>query len=650
MAVMKTRWIVVLTCISLPAFVPFRVAYSADEPTERSYAVNLINENLRKDAHAVVRDDITIIDIRDRRNGTIKRKRAVTIFDSKGREYGQFGESYDKFWKLWDLDGVILDQDGNEIRTLKKDDTHDFSGGSSYSLYEDWRVRTAELLYDHYPYTVVFTSEIVLNGILGWPSWIGQDDETALEYSRYEVTLPEGEKLRYWTNSDTVQPQVTQKDGRPTYVWEARNLKKLTDAEQQEELDKRTIVVQSAPALFEMEGYEGDMREWRSLGNWMAKLYHGRDALPDSLRKEIHTLVDSIKTPREKATMLYRYLQNKTRYVSIQIGIGGWQPFDASFVYQHGYGDCKALSNYMASLLKEAGIPAYPVLIKAGRWSDPLYHEDFPSNQFNHVIVCVPMERDSLWLECTSSRHPAGHLGAFTENRFALLLTSQGGEIVHTPSSRASENVRARTAHFVLSFTGRAEGTVTTLETGNYQDEVRSALADASPEDRTKWLLNDLNVSNAEVRDLVLRGFDEPGLDVAFSFDMRVPRYASVSNERIFLPLNLAEKITIIPKDVKERRSPVRYDYPSIKIDSITYSLPPEFKVESLPAEVNLNASFASYDAKTVRSGDSALTYIRRREIRERVVPPAMYQEYRKFWAEIVKADRAQAVLIRKEK
>jgi len=53
--------------------------------------------------------------------------------------------------------------------------------------------------------------------------------------------------------------------------------------------------------------------------------------------------------------------------VSIQIGIGGWQPFDASTVQRLSYGDCKALANYMKTLLEAVGLSANYCLVNAGK-------------------------------------------------------------------------------------------------------------------------------------------------------------------------------------------------------------------------------------------------------------------------------------------
>ena len=67
-------------------------------------------------------------------------------------------------------------------------------------------------------------------------------------------------------------------------------------------------------------------------------------------------MVKNATTDREKAAILYNYMQNNMRYVSIQLGIGGLRPFPASFVDDKKYGDCKALSNYLKSALDAVGV------------------------------------------------------------------------------------------------------------------------------------------------------------------------------------------------------------------------------------------------------------------------------------------------------
>src|SRR5690606_4540730 len=102
-------------------------------------------------------------------------------------------------------------------------------------------------------------------------------------------------------------------------------------------------------------------------------------------------------------------------------------------VEKTGYGDCKALSNYMVALLGSVGIKGYYSLIMAGENFTPL-QTDFPSSQFNHVVVAVPNGSDTLWLECTSQTQPFGYLGSFTDDRYALMILDDGATLVKTGS------------------------------------------------------------------------------------------------------------------------------------------------------------------------------------------------------------------------
>ena len=101
-------------------------------------------------------------------------------------------------------------------------------------------------------------------------------------------------------------------------------------------------------------------------GILMNRLYEGRDILTPEVKSEIRALTANATSDTEKVHIVYDYLQKNTRYVSVQLGIGGWQPFDAEYVYENKYGDCKALTWFMKSMLETIGIKSYPALVSAG--------------------------------------------------------------------------------------------------------------------------------------------------------------------------------------------------------------------------------------------------------------------------------------------
>ncbi len=252
---------------------------------------------------------------------------------------------YDKFIDIDELDGRIVDANGKEIRDLGDEDLKDYSAFSSYSLYEDDRVKAAELFYDKFPYKIEYTYQKSFDGYINWPSWFSRESTDPVELSRFEVLVPDNFKLRYWCSSTTIKPQISE-EGK-LYTWQAENLIKLSYDAVGESIYDVSTAVKIAPSNFEIEGYQGSMRTWKDFGLWAYNLYKDKTELSESVLKEIKAVYSPSDSDREKVLKLYKHLQSQTRYVSVQLGVGAWQPFDAMYVYDHGYGDCKALSNYM---------------------------------------------------------------------------------------------------------------------------------------------------------------------------------------------------------------------------------------------------------------------------------------------------------------
>ncbi|MGE5354309.1 MAG: DUF3857 domain-containing protein [Acidobacteriota bacterium] len=618
---------------------------------ENEYNSRKIPSFLKKDADAVIREDYVRFEVKNEKRAVQKVKRAVTIFSKDKQDYGQLVLWYDKFVQIESLEGRILDANGEEVRELEKGDMHDVSAFSSYSLYEDNRVKTAELYYDRFPYTVEFTYEISYDGYLSFPTWLSQESLEPVEKSRFEVLIPEGQTLRYWTNADSLKPAITMEDGKKLYTWEARNLPLLSKDAIGDDVEDIAAIVRIAPGNFELDGFSGNMETWKDFGLWISNLYKDRNTLPEEALNDVKAIVSSNAASSkgdklELTRKLYRYMQQRTRYISVQLGIGGYQPFDVKYVHEKGYGDCKALSNYMVTLLKEAGIKAYPVLIRSGHFRNPMISE-FPSNQFNHVIVSVPLEKDTMWLECTSQTTPPGYLGSDCENRKALMITETGGVVVQTPAGTSKENIQQRNLNVNLSSFGSLKVNAEIKWTGNQQEAPRSIIKESTPEDREKWVLNSLETPMAKLEEMKVKKVEENSPEVRMELKLSLPGYASAQGSRIFFQPNIMERRTSIPREVAQRLSPVRFHYPYLDVDTVYFTIPAGFQVEALPGETLLKTSFGNFSSQTRKIDSSSLIYTRSLEIKSYAIDAKYYAEYRKFISEVVKSDRAQVVLVK---
>jgi transglutaminase-like putative cysteine protease len=630
------RWLAVLLLI---------LTLSQHGSGQDSYELRTIPDGLRIDAPAVVRERSFRVEVIDREVFEETGVVAYTIYRSEGRHFGEFDIGYARFDKIKDFDGALYDARGEEIRTMESEDVTDESDVAVISLYDDVRRRSARLYHSEYPYTVEFKYRIRHNGTINYPRWVAQRGREGVVHTRMEVILAERDTLRYRSNVDSLKPVVTLLDGRRHYVWEASRLPELSEEELAEDLDRRTHIVNIAPREFELGGFAGNMSSWKSFGEWIARLYSEKGALPPQAKAEIASRLAGVTGDREKARRLYEYMQQRTRYVNVSLGIGGWEPYDAAYVYQRGYGDCKALSNFMVSILAEAGITAFPAVIDAGgSRSDVLV--DFPSNTFNHVIVCVPLQKDSLWFECTSQIWPAGFLGSFTENRPALLITPGGGMIVQTPASSSAQNLASRCGRVELRRSGDARGEFTAHLTGNQTKDARGIVIYGTQEERERWLVSEAGVTGARLIDSKLSGVNEHAGQVDLSMAFDLPRLASVTGTRMFLRPNLLQRNSSPPRGRKDRKSPIRLLYPRVDSDTVVYALPPGMRPESLPRAVDLDASFGAYRSASVMRGDTSLVYTRRLELRQPEIPAEKYGEYVKFFQGVVKADNGQVVLI----
>jgi hypothetical protein len=631
-------------CLFLIIIVGFKINCSAQD---NNYAVNLIPPELLKNANAVKRIDETKITINDIGKASIHHKYAITILNEGGDENAEFEAGYDQFIIIKDVEGKLFDAGGKKIRSMKKDELKDISNASD-NLIDDDRVKLHDFDDKVYPYTVEYEWETEFKGIFYLPEWTPVEHEKlSVQSSQLVVQCPGDYQLRYKIFNYNREPEITRLNNNKIYSWSIEKVLAITDQQYQPEWYELTPTVFLAPADFEMQEYKGNMNTWKGFGNFVYSLNKGRDELPDNIKQLVHLLTDGLKDDHEKIKVLYQYLQKNTRYVSIQLGIGGWQTFDARYVATKGYGDCKALSNYMYSLLKEARIKSYYTLIKAGEYNTD-FLGDFPSTQFNHIIVCVPLKKDTMWLECTSNILPAGYLSSFTCNRNALLIDENGGTLVHTPDYKMNDNLQIRKIIANIDSTGFLQAKSNTEYTGLQQDDLDEMLNGLSKDKVMEYLKQHIDLPSYDVTRFDYKEDKNILPDVNEMLEITSNNYAAVSGKRFFVTPNILNRHQTKLKDVDQRTCDIilRAEYKDV--DSIEISIPADYKAESTPDNINLASKFGNYTS-SIKILPGKIMYYRTMECNSGRFPASDAKLLATFFDKIYKADRSKVVLIKND-
>lgn len=612
----------------------------------QEYATANISEALLKNSNAVIREHSEEFTIISKKETRLKGKMVVTLLNEKAERWGYVVLPYDKFSKVEKIRATIYDESGKEEIKMKQSDLMDISAVSSFSIYEDNRIKAYNPSYKRYPYTLEYEYQYTFNGTLFYPRWDPQPDENiAVESSTFRIVTNPKLPFRYKT-INVGKPDSGLVDGFWTYSWSLKNQPSIEEELFGEKISQRVPSVITAPYEFELDGYPGRMESWEDFAKWIIGLNKDKDKLDVQTEADLDNLIDPDDAPEVVVRKVYEYLQSKTRYVSIQLGIGGFQPFPASVVGEKGYGDCKALANYTKAMLSRLGIPSHYTLVRAGK-DAPDLHLDFPSSQFNHAFLCVPLKKDTVWLECTSQTNPFGYLGTFTGGRNVLLITETGGKIVKTPSYKQNDNTQFRKAVVTLEG-GNAFLNVTTEYRGlQIENDHMNFMTYESKEDQKKWLYKKLKLSNFKINNFAFGTIKEKIPTVSEKLDITITGYSSKNGKRIFFQPNILNRLSLQVPKYETRNSEIILKQPFIDIDTVEFNVTSNLYLDFLPEKTEIKNEFGHYRVEFIASADKVV-YIRKFSLNEGKFPKEKYKEFSEFIRKVKNSDNLKLAFVDK--
>ncbi len=598
---------------------------------QKQWNVSLIADSLKKEANAVIRFFSTDYERTALERYTKTVHYAVTVLNENGKSAADLQVYYDRNSEVNSIELSIFDKDGQCVKTIKRKEVNDYAYPGSHTLFSDSRIKHYSPSYNYYPYTVEYSYTTNHRSVVAYPNWHPSNwFDIAVEKAQLSFQTPNEFELNYRELNGNFTFASEKTETTTSYRWELTNLKASKYAPYAPSYLDLLPTIMLAPTQIAYEGYTGNISNWENLGKWVHTLMQNRDELSPETLVKINQLTDTIPSKREKIKALYTYMQNRTRYVNIALGIGGFQPIPATEVDSKGYGDCKALSNYMRALLKGVGIDSYYTVIGNGR-HQKIKHPDFTSlNQTNHIILCVPTEKDTIWLECTNQKFPFNYIGSSNADRYGLLITETGGILTKTPTYDLNSNYRSSVINMRLQETREADFEAhSTFNIFLYESAF--PLLNMSKEEQKRALLKSLSVNGLKIGDFSITNTTKEKPTAQLYTKGALSSFAIRTGNRIFIEPTFLYENTFVSGIKSDRSYPIEEPIGYTFHDTLNITVPTNYDVEFLPENLELKSIYGIYKLVYATPEDDKISITRTVQIKAGTYGKSLFDEINHF-------------------
>lgn len=513
----------------------------------------------------------------------------------------------DDYRTLSSFSAVVAPQNGSKPVKVGLKDVRKISGSGQVDNYllNVW-VPSAQ-----YPFTVTMRYTVSYRkAVPVFPFFMPVEQYgTDVRSSSYTLTVPQGFEIK-WVSSSDPSVYSDSKGKSDCYKWTFQDIQALVEEPMMPPVRELIPYVYAGPQDFAYLGTKGSQRTWEDLASWNASLFPSK-AISDGLRSKIISETQG-KSDLEKLRYVYDYLRSNTRYVSIQLGIGGFAPASPASVEICGYGDCKALTFFAHSLLEIVGVKSSYVVLNTDQKD---FVQDFPSiGQSNHAMLCVPVANDTVWVECTNPAFPLGYRHEDIAGHQVLVVGDEERGLVRVPSYPDSLSVIRLRSHVSLADDGSAS---LECEKTGFLNEAEPML-NIGDWDKTIQIGRLTMGFKAPLEEFAMTRIADniqdydgcPGYVpyVSAFFHLSSRKYASLSGDRLFVPAIPFGKSLEIKRS--ERVHDFVINHPETIDEETRVTIPKGYKVEALPEFPSVETPYITMRGGVREEGEEVVVHI----------------------------------------
>ncbi|WP_462250717.1 DUF3857 domain-containing protein [Ekhidna sp.] len=523
-----------------------------------------------------------------------ERSYLIQVNSSENRDWGEIIIPHGDNDNFTLLSAEILDKDGEVVYRPKKKDILTRNRFSESSFHEDDQITELNLFWNEYPYQIKYSYKRSARNYTYLLRWTPPVDKGITPLvSNVEVIVPQNTNIHI-NSTDEFNLTENIENGKRRMKWTLL-LKEIPGKEVYSPIyweNLPSIIV--APESFKY-GVEGSLSSWSEYGDWFLKLNSGIDEITFEEKINVKNILKGQSNLQDSIAALYHYLQDNTTYVNVSIDLGGLRSYPASYVCENKFGDCKALTTYMKGLLNYAGVQSNYVLIDAGNnyYSDGWIVDESPGPQFNHIVLAVPTESDTIWLENTSTVLPTDYVGTSLQNRKSLWLEEGQSQLIEMPKLSLEDVMNKSIFNFQLDTIGSGELNSTITMRGKSFEQTRY---------RNKSLKKD-EIENRIKRDVKIKKFTLENYEIIDESRDSLFNQIKISGVVKGQIQEIEDIKAIRPPKIKipdfeksdGRKRDVKINMPINEMITSSYDLTSFDQISLAPKEVSLDSKYGSY-------------------------------------------------------
>jgi transglutaminase-like putative cysteine protease len=522
------------------------------------------------------------------------------IFNQRGHEKGELSIPFNASnEKITGLHARTIKPDGT-VLTAGAGDIHQTAPFSEYAMYDDAKDIGISMpgVEDGAIIDYVYTRTITKSYLPGQYSeqWSFRDGVDPVKFSKMTLSAPAAMKIQTLprNTSGMTATQTLSKDGtRRTYVWEMKNLAPLVP---------EPMMPPASTFLPTLE--LSTIPSWQTIAHWYQGLAAGQMAVSPEIKDTVKTLTAGKTSDTEKAKAIYYWVEGRTRYVALELGLSAFQPHPAGEVCRNRYGDCKDMATLLVTMLHEAGIKtAWPVLLGAGR-IEPVHEYLAAPSYFNHAIVRADIDGKPYWFDSTAEMCPFGQIPGGDRGVDAFVIRDGSGRFETIPTGTPAENRQTTVTQVDLHPDGSADCRTTIHLDGDSGLGARVSfrgLQDAQVKPGFQNMVSHFS-PNATLSDYTLSPLADRDKPVVFDLKFHAPLWAVKTGHLLILN---GQDMTSAPYDRTDRTFPIYESRTAQAEDDTVITLPVGYALEDKPDEIHEKTALGDFDQTVTLDGNT---------------------------------------------